>query len=79
MPRSDWSRALPRPLIIPSVTTLRTLADVRELMRHLPTDRRERSTWHHVAKLIEDGSDPADVLIAVRMVLNLEGVEYRTK
>jgi hypothetical protein len=59
--------------------TLRTLADVRELIRHLPADRRERSTWLHVAKLIEDGADPADASIAVRMALNLEGVEYRTK
>lgn len=29
--------------------TLRTLDDVRKLMRHLPKDRREVSTWQHVA------------------------------
>jgi hypothetical protein len=29
--------------------TLRTLGDVRELMRHLPADRRELPTWQHVA------------------------------
>jgi hypothetical protein len=69
MARSDGSRALPTPLVIPSVMTLRTLADVRELMRHLPADRRNRSTWHHIAKLIDDGVDPADVSIAVRMAL----------
>jgi hypothetical protein len=27
--------------------TLKTLADVRELMRHLPADRRDRTTWRH--------------------------------
>ena len=34
--RPDWSRRLPRPLVIPKVMTLTTLADVRELMRHWP-------------------------------------------
>ena len=42
--RADWSRPLPRPLVIPEVMTLVTLADVRELMRHLPEDRRVRPT-----------------------------------
>jgi hypothetical protein len=32
----DWSRALPQPLLIPDVMILATLADARELMRHLP-------------------------------------------
>jgi hypothetical protein len=47
--RPNWSRALPRPLVIPDVMTLKTLADVRELMRHVPADRRDRPTWRHVA------------------------------
>ena len=29
--------------------TLKTLADVREILRHLPEDRRARPTWRHVA------------------------------
>jgi hypothetical protein len=33
---ADWSRRLPRPIIIPKVMTVATLADVRTLMRHLP-------------------------------------------
>lgn len=33
------SRPLPRPLVVPSATTLKTLADVRELFRHLLTER----------------------------------------
>jgi len=47
--RLNWSRPLPQPLLIPDVMVLATLADVRELMRHLPANRRERSTWRRVA------------------------------
>ncbi len=46
-------RALPRPLIIPTVMTLKTLADVRTLMRHLPAEHRERPTWRHVRSGIQ--------------------------
>lgn len=78
--RLDWSRRLPRPLVIPKVMTLTRLADVRELMRHLPADHRNRSTWRLVADDLEAaarGADPADVSIALRIVLMLEHVEYR--
>src|SRR5271170_3309319 len=52
-PRHDWSRPLPLPLVIPEVMALQRLADVQTLMRHLPEDRRERSTWRHVAAQLE--------------------------
>jgi hypothetical protein len=59
--------------------TLKTLADVRELIeKHLPADRRERSTWRHVAAQLAEaaaGVDTADVAIALRLVLSMEGVE----
>jgi hypothetical protein len=49
--RPNWSRPLPRPLKIPTVMTLRTLADVRELVeKHLPAEARARNTRRHVAK-----------------------------
>ena len=60
--------------------TLRTLADVRELMKHLPADRRERSTWRQVAADIEAaaaGGDIEGAVIGLRMVLFLERVECR--
>jgi hypothetical protein len=48
--RPNWSRRLPRPLKIPTVMMLKTLADVRELIaRHLPAECRERDTWRHVS------------------------------
>jgi hypothetical protein len=80
VPNPNWTRALPQPLLIPQVMTLRTLADVRELMGHLPQDHRSRSTWYRVAADIEaaaDGGDIEGAAIALRLVLMLEGVECR--
>jgi len=80
LPSPNWSRPLPEPLVIPKVMTLRTLADVRELMRHLPEDRRARSTWRRVAADIEaaaSGGDIEGAAIGLRMVLMLERVECR--
>jgi hypothetical protein len=45
---NDWSRALPRPLTIPTVMDLVTLADVRTLIGHLPKETRARDTWQQV-------------------------------
>ena len=82
MPSPNWSRPLPQPLVIPKVMTLRTLDDVRHLMRHLPEDRRSRSTWRRVAADIEAaaaGGDIEGAAIALRLVLFLEGVECRPR
>ncbi len=80
--RADWSRRLPRPLIIPTVMSLKTRADVRELMRHLPPEHRERPTWRHVAAELDQaaaGADTVDVAVALRLALMLENVECRPK
>jgi len=80
MPRPNWNRALPQPLIIPDVMALTTLADVRKLMRHLPADRQARSTWQRVAADIEaaaSGGDLEGAAIGLRLVLALEGVKCR--
>lgn len=54
--------------------TLRTLADVRDLVeKHLPAERRERDTWRHVAKCFR-GGDVASAVIA--LLLSLERVAW---
>ena len=82
MPRPNWSRPLPRPLTIPTVMDLVTLADVQTLLGHLPKETRAKSTWHHVEaelKKAAAGGDAAELWAALQMVLMLEGVEYRLK
>jgi hypothetical protein len=80
--RLNWSRPLPRPLTIPTVMDLITLADVRELIRHVPKERRDNLNWRHVADELAKaaaGADTASVSVALRMVLSMERVECRVK
>jgi hypothetical protein len=77
--RPNWSRPLPRPLKIPSVMTLKTLADVRELVeRRLPDGHRQRSTWQHVEKQLNAAArgetETIDVAVPLLLVLQLERV-----
>ena len=77
MSRPDWSRPLPQPLKIPDIMTLRTPADARTLLSHVPAERRHLDTWRHVAKCLNDaarGGDIAGALVALQMVLSLERV-----
>jgi hypothetical protein len=44
--------------------TPRTLADVSQLLRHLPKEHRAKETWQHVAAQLDEaarGVDPANV------------------
>jgi len=70
---------LPRPLVIPKVMTLKTLADVRALIeRHLPPNFRAKATWHYVAARLAEaarGGDTVDVAVPLQMVLSMERVE----
>ena len=57
--------------------TLKTLADVRKLIGHMPKATRDKDTWRVVIKRLDDaarGGDIDDMIIALRMVLMLESV-----
>jgi hypothetical protein len=81
MPRPDWSRPLPQPLVIPTVLNLITLDDVRTLIeRHLPMQTRNKPNWRYVrVKLAEAArsGNTIDVVVALQIALHLEGVECR--
>jgi hypothetical protein len=80
--RPVWSRPLPQTLVIPTVITLRTLADVRKLLGHLPRATREKSTWLYVADRLNEaarGAPVTDVALPLRMVLSMEGIACRRK
>ena len=82
MTRPNWSRPLPRAVTIPSIMDLKTLADVRTLLKHLPKETRAKTTWRHVeAKLKQAaaGGDVTELWAALQMVLMMENIEYRLK
>jgi hypothetical protein len=78
MPRPNWSGPLPRPLNIPTVMTLTTLADVRTLVeKHLPAGHWQLDTWHHVSAQLHEaalGGSVDDAPAALQLVLALERV-----
>jgi len=51
--KAKWSTTLPGPIPIPQVITLKTLANVRKLLDHLPKERRQLSTWQHVEATLQ--------------------------
>jgi hypothetical protein len=62
--------------------TLTTLADVRELLKHLPNGHREQSTWQHVAACLDEaarGGSIIDVTVPLQMVLSMEGIPCQPK
>ena len=73
---------MPRPIVIPDVMELATLADVRILVeKHLPAEYRSKFTWRQLAGLLkraaEGQQDVAEVSTALKIVLQLEGVTCR--
>lgn len=62
--------------------TLRTLADVRELIRHVPAERRNLRTWRHVETTLREcaaGEDPENISVALQIVLRGERVPYKIR
>jgi hypothetical protein len=59
--------------------TLKTLADVRTLLTHIPNERRQLSTWRHVEKTLNEcaaGGDTENISVALQIVLQAERVPY---
>jgi hypothetical protein len=54
LPTPNWWRPLPRPIVIPDVMELATLADVRILVeKRLPKEYRSKFTWRQFAGLLK--------------------------
>jgi hypothetical protein len=85
--RPDWSRPLPQPLQILDendklVLTLKTLGDVHKMLLGLPEPYQLKTTWGHVAVMLDEaarGGDIMDVVVPLRMVLGMEGIACRLK
>jgi hypothetical protein len=80
VPVPNWTRPLPRPIIIPDVMALTTLADVRTLVeKHLPAECRAKFSWRQLAGLLrraaEGQHDVAEVSRALQIVFKVEGVK----
>jgi DNA-binding MltR family transcriptional regulator len=57
---------------------LKTLADLRELLGHLPAQVRRKDTWRHVeAHLAQaaQGGNLNDMSVALQLVFSMEGIE----
>jgi hypothetical protein len=60
----------------------KTLGDVRKMLLGLPEAFQLKTTWGHVAAMLDEaahGGDTIDVVVPLRMVLGLEGVACRPK
>jgi hypothetical protein len=82
-PVSNWRRPLPRPIVLPDVPLkLPTIADVRDLVhKRLPPQYKAKDVWQRVAVITAAaarGELPAEeVMVALRMVLAIEGLQCR--
>jgi hypothetical protein len=78
---TDWSCPLPRPLVIPGLMTMTTLADVRKLMKHLPAEHQDKPAWRYVGEQLDQAAagvvEVSNFVIVLRMLLTLEKIKYR--
>jgi class 3 adenylate cyclase len=83
LPRPNWSRPLPRLLIVSGVMTAATLNDVRVMIeRHLPAASRAKEMWRYVSNELREaalGSDTAEFSAVLEMALSIEGLEWALK
>ena len=65
--RPDWSRPLPQPLQIldendKPILTLKTLGDVRKMLSGLPEPFQLKTTWGHVAVMLDEAARGGDIM-----------------
>jgi hypothetical protein len=81
--RPNWSRPLPKLLIISGVMTAATLNDVRVMIeRYLPVGSRANEMWRYVSNEIREAALGSDILkfsSILEMALSIEGLEYAFK
>ena len=83
LPRPNWSRPLPKLLIVSGVLTAATLNDVRVMIeRQLPAASRANEMWRYVSNELRKaalGSDTAEFSAVLEMALSIEGLEWALK
>ena len=83
LPRPNWSRPLPKLLIVSGVMTAATLNDVRVMIeRHVPAASRTKEMWRYVSNELRKaalGSDTAEFSAVLEMALSIEGLEWARK
>ena len=83
LPRPNWSRPLPKLLIVSGGMTAATLNDVRVMIeRHLPAASRAKEMWRYVSNELRKaalGGDTAEFSAVLEMALSIEGLEWALK
>jgi hypothetical protein len=78
LPVPNWSRPLPRPIIISDVLTLEMLADVRTLVeKHLPAEYCSKFSWRPAEKLFGQPCNAEDARTCARRRQALGGAWRR--
>jgi hypothetical protein len=81
--RPNWSRPLPKLLIVSGVMTAATLNDVRMMIeRYLPVASRANEMWRYVSNELREaalGSDIVKFSSILEMALSIEGLECAFK
>ena len=83
LPRPDWSRPLPKLLIVSGVMTAATLNDVRVMVeRHLPAASRAKEMWRYVSTNFGKprlAATRREFSAVLEMVLSIEGLQWALK
>jgi hypothetical protein len=81
--RPNWSRPLPKLLIVSGVMTVATLNDARVMIeRRVPGASRANEMWRYVWNQIREaalGGDMAEFCSVLEMALSIEGLEWALK